>query len=108
MPSPTLIPPASEAPRLAASITPGPPPVITAKPARASAAPSARPITYSGSSRAVRALPNTLTALGSSASSPKPSTNSDWIRSTRHGSVCTQSFVSRWPSSRSSVVPGGI
>ena len=34
-----------------------------------------------------------LTAGPSSASVPKPSTNSDWIRSTRHGSVCTQSVV---------------
>ena len=32
MPSPTLTPPASLAPLLAASIAPGPPPVITAKP----------------------------------------------------------------------------
>jgi hypothetical protein len=30
MPNPTLMPPASNAPRLAASITPGPPPVMTA------------------------------------------------------------------------------
>ena len=26
---------------------------------------------------------------------PKPSTNSDWMRSTRHGSVCTQSVGPR-------------
>ena len=40
MPSPTLTPPASLAPLLAASIAPGPPPVITAKPASTSARPS--------------------------------------------------------------------
>jgi hypothetical protein len=82
--------------------------VITAKPALASAVPSARPAAYSGWSGAVRALPNTLTALGSSASRPNPSTNSDWIRSTRQGSACTQSFEPRLDSSRSSVVPGLI
>ena len=46
---------------------------------------------YAGSSGAVRAEPNTEIAGPSSASAPKPSTNSLWIRSTRHGSVCTQS-----------------
>ena len=40
MPSPTEKPPASAAPRLTASIAPGPPPVITANPALASAPPS--------------------------------------------------------------------
>ena len=54
--------------------------------------------------RAVRADPKTLTALPSSASIPKPSTNSDWMRSTRHGSVWTQSLGPRESSSRSSVV----
>ncbi len=41
---PTDGPPASRAPRLAASITPGPPPVITVKPSRATAAPTSRAI----------------------------------------------------------------
>ena len=40
----------------------------------------------------------------SSASEPKPSTNSDWMRSTRHGSVCTQSVGPRESSRRWSVV----
>ena len=40
MPSPTDTPPASAAPLLAASIVPGPPPVITAYPARTSSAAS--------------------------------------------------------------------
>ena len=104
MPSPIERPPASEQPRLAASIAPGPPPVITAKPASASAAPSSRPISYSAMVAGVRAEPNTVTARGSSASMPKPSTNSAWIRSTRHGSVCTQSLGPRESSSRWSVV----
>ena len=43
---------------------PGPPPVITAKSARASAPPSSRPSAYSGWSRGVRAEPNTVTARG--------------------------------------------
>ena len=104
MPSPTDSPPASWQPRFAASIMPGPPPVITAKLSRASAAPSSRPSAYSLCSRGVRAEPNTVTARGSSASMPKPSTNSAWIRSTRHGSVCTQSLCPRESSSRWSVV----
>ena len=39
----------------------------------------------------VRADPKTETAGPKSASAPKPSTNSDWIRRTRHGSSCNQS-----------------
>src|SRR3954452_20638378 len=35
---------------------------------------------------------------------PKPSTNSDWMRRTRQGSVCTQSEGPRLSSSRWSVV----
>ena len=41
-----------------------------------------------------------LMAGPSSARVPKPSMNSDWILSTRHGSVCTQSFDPRLSSSR--------
>src|SRR5215475_9812227 len=52
--------------------------------------------------------PNTDTALPSSASRPNPSTNSAWIRSTRHGSVCTQSLGPRRSSNRWSVVVLGI
>ena len=44
MPRPTLAPPASQAPLLAASIAPGPPPVITAKPASTSLRPTSSPI----------------------------------------------------------------
>ncbi len=39
----------------------------------------------------VLADPKTETATPSSASRPNPSTNSAWMRITRHGSVCTQS-----------------
>lgn len=85
---------------LAASITPGPPPVITAKPASASARPIRTPAAYSGESTGVRAEPKTLTAGPSSASAPKPSTNSDWMRSTRQGSPCTHSDGPRLSSSR--------
>ena len=59
---------------------------------------------YDGWSAGVRAEPNTAIAGPSSASAPKPSTNSAWIRITRHGSVCTQSDGPRESSSRWSVV----
>ena len=52
----------------------------------------------------MRADPNTVTARGTSASEPNPSTNSAWMRSTRHGSVCTQSLGPRESSNRWSVV----
>ena len=104
MPSPTDRPPASLAPRLAASMIPGPPPVMTAKPSLASAPPISIALAYSGLSGLVLALPKTVTARGNPASAPKPSTNSAWIRSTRHGSVCTQSVGPRESSSRWSVV----
>ena len=104
MPSPTLTPPASLAPLLAASMLPGPPPVITAKPASASLRPASSACAYDGWSAGVRAEPKTAIAGPSSASAPKPSTNSAWIRSTRHGSACTQSEGPRESSSRWSVV----
>src|SRR3954452_23780076 len=107
MPRPTDTPPASAHPRLAASIDPGPPPVMTAYPAVASARPTMTPNAYVGCPGCVRAEPKTLTAGPSSASAPKPSTNSLWIRSTRHGSVCTQSPEPRLSSSRWSVVVSG-
>ena len=55
----------------------------------------------------MRADPNTLTAGPSSASAPNPVTNSDWIRMTRHGSVCTQSAEPRLSSRRWSLVEPG-
>ena len=57
-------------------------------------------VSYSALPCAVRAEPKMETAGPSSASRPKPSTNSAWIRSTRHGSVCTQSDGPRLSSSR--------
>src|SRR6188472_2987428 len=104
MPRPTLIPPASLAPLLTASIVPGPPPVITAKPAAVSFRPTSSPIAYVVSSGLVRAEPKHAIAGPSSASAPNPSMNSAWMRSTRHGSVCTQSVGPRESSSRRSVV----
>ena len=65
-------------------------------------------VSYSGLSGVVRAEPKMATAGPSSASRPNPSTNSAWIRSTRHGSVCTQSDGPRRSSSRWSVVVAGI
>ncbi len=108
MPRPTETPPASRAPLLAASMAPGPPPVMTANPASTSALPSSTPVWYSKDSGPVRAEPKTLMALPSSASAPNPSTNSDWMRMTRQGSVCTQLESLLVSSSRWSVVPGWI
>ncbi len=55
---------------------------------------------YSWVPRWVRAEPKIATAGPSPASRPNPSTNSAWMRSTRQGSVCTQSAGPRWSSSR--------
>ena len=74
---------------------PGPPPVMTAKPASTSLRPTSTPMAYAGSLGRVRADPKTATAGPSSESEPKPSTNSDWMRSTRHGSACSQSTSGR-------------
>ncbi len=78
--------------------------MITAKPASTRARPIATPAAYSGESTGVRAEPKTLIAGGSSASAPKPSTNSEVIRRTRQGSVCSQSVGPVVSSSRWSVV----
>ncbi len=68
---------------------PGPPPVITAKPASAKQPRAvSRAAAYMGSSGGVRAEPNTVTAGPTSASASKPSTNSPVMRRIRHGSVC--------------------
>ena len=78
--------------------------VITAQPASTRPRPRRTPASYSGESAMVRAEPKTLIAGGSSASVPKPSMNSDWMRRTRQGSVCTQSDGPPASSSRWSVV----
>src|SRR6476659_3837934 len=54
MPAPIDMPPASWAPLLQASMIPGPPPVMTAYPARANSAPVASAAAYIGSSGFVR------------------------------------------------------
>ena len=79
--------PAILAPLFAASMIPGPAPVMIAKPAspRRRAVSCAAP--YCGSSGPVRAEPKIATPLLSSASTSKPSMNSLMIRRTRHGSV---------------------
>src|SRR3546814_16920802 len=62
--------PASRAPRLAASITPGPPPVITSKPAQPRASAPARDAAYSSVSETDRAQPISDTALVTPLRSP--------------------------------------
>ena len=59
-------------------------------------------------SRGVRAEPNTTTAGPTSASAPKPSTNSAWMRRTRQGSMCSQSVDSSGASRLPVVVSEGI
>src|SRR6202171_1585004 len=96
---PTESPRPSRAPRLAASIVPGPPPVMMAKPRRASSAARARAASYIGSGGRTRAEPKKVTAGPTVASASKPATNSAWIRSTRQGSLSRNSGA---PSGRSS------
>ena len=87
MPAPIDMPPASRAPLLHASMIPGPPPVMTAYPARANPAPVASAAAYIGSPGFVRADPNIDTASPTSANASNPATNSDVIRWIRQGSV---------------------
>ena len=70
--SPIESAPASRAPRLAASMMPGPPPVMTAKPGLADVRAVSRASSYSGSSGGVRAEPKTETAGPTWASASKP------------------------------------
>ena len=74
--SPTEGAPESTAPRFAASMIPGPPPVMTAKPASPSRRPTSRAAAYRGSSGSVRAEPNTTAAGPRSDSSRKPAHSS--------------------------------
>src|SRR5260370_4857683 len=89
--NPTERPRPSRAPMLAASIVPGPPPVMMPKPRRASSAASARAASYIGSGGRTRAEPKKVTAGPTAASASKPATNSAWIRSTRQGSLSRNS-----------------
>src|ERR671914_428270 len=75
MPSPIDSAPASRAPRLAASITPGPPPVMTAIPSSPIMRAVSRARAYSGSSGGVRAEPKKDAAAPTCASARKPSSS---------------------------------
>ena len=86
MSSPIEGTPASRAPRLAASMIPGPPPVMIAKPASPSSRAASRARSYSGSSRGVRAEPKIETALPMWASAANPIRSSSSIRSIREAS----------------------
>ena len=79
--------PASRAPRLAASMIPGPPPVMIAKPASPSIRAVARAAAYSGSCAGVRAEPKIDTAAPTCASASKPVRSSSEMRSIRAASV---------------------
>src|ERR671922_3027095 len=80
---PTDRPPPSWAPRFAASITPGPPPVITAQPASAKRLATDRASRYGAESSPTRAEPNIVTAGRSMrATASKPCLNSFAIRLT--------------------------
>ena len=78
--------PASTAPRLAASMIPGPPPVMIAKPASPSRRAASRARSYSGWSGGVRAEPKIETALPTWASAAKPMASSSSMRSMRFAS----------------------
>ena len=78
--------PASRAPRLAASIRPGPPPVMTAKPARPSAAPSARASCVVGvARRRARRAEDRDGALDLPRARGSPAANSPAMSRTRSG-----------------------
>ncbi len=83
---PTDATPARRAPRLAASIIPGPPPVMIEKPA----SPRRRAVSthawYAASSGRVRAEPKIETPVPIAPISSKPSTNSPMIRKIRQAS----------------------
>src|SRR3954447_9161105 len=74
--SPTEVTPASRAPRFAASITPGPPPVTIAKPASPSMRAVRRASSYGGSGSLTRAEPKIETA-----GPIPPSTSKPWASS---------------------------
>ena len=82
---------ASRAPLFAASMIPGPAPVMIANPASASSRDVSCAASYCGSSGPVRAEPKIETPFSTSASVSKPSMNSHMMRSTRHGSVRVKS-----------------
>src|SRR5256885_4836608 len=83
--------PPSCAPLFAASIIPGPPPVIIPNPALDKRCAVSTAALYDGSSPFVLADPKMATDGGICARASKPSTNSLIIRKTRHGSVNVKS-----------------
>src|SRR5881394_1289284 len=93
---PTESPPASAAPRLAASIKPGPPPVMTVNPSCARQAAVSRQSSYQRWSSGTRAEPKIETPSSMSRSASKPRSTSAWIRSRR-----TSSSASTSPGTRS-------
>jgi len=84
-------PPPSLAPLFAASMMPGPAPVMIEKPSTASKRATSTAAAYCGSSGWVRAEPKSETPFSMCASLSNPSTNSDMMRITRHGSVLRKS-----------------
>src|SRR6478672_3058811 len=83
---PTERPPASAAPRLAASIRPGPPPVITVKPWSARQAAVSRQSSYQLWPSGIRAEPKTETPSSMSRRASKPLSTSARMRSARASS----------------------
>src|SRR3984893_8593881 len=96
---PTDSPPPSRAPLWAASMVPGPPPVMMAKPRWASSAARARAASYIGSGGRTGAEPKKGTAGPGVASASQPATNFAWSGSPRQGSLSRNSGA---PSVRSS------
>src|SRR6266487_3617946 len=93
---PTERPPASFAPRFAASITPGPPPVTTAQPCAANKRPASRARSYTGSPSRMRAEPKMVTAgrsIDSTASNP--ARNSSAIMATWRSSSAAVSLLGK-------------
>ena len=98
-------PPAIRAPLFAASMMPGPAPVMIAKPASASSRAVSCAASYCGSLGSVRAEPKMVTPLVTAARLSNPSMNSPIMRITRQGSVRVKSAASlgAWRSFSSSV-----
>ena len=85
--SPTDVEPPSLAPRFAASMIPGPPPVMIAMPSSLSSRATARASSYCGSPSGTRADPKIETAQPRSSKSAKPRSNSRPIRCRRSTSL---------------------
>ena len=94
MPRPTDTPPAFAAPRLAASMIPGPPPVMTVMPLPGELARQVlRGSAYVGSSGRSRRAEDAHRRHPSAASESKPSTNSPMMRSARQASRIEKASV---------------